>query len=55
MEQLGTSQHDPNPFQQVQGQNIKETKQSVLKSMFYIGNTPFDQVINKQLQLVVVF
>lgn len=44
MEQLGTSANEPSPFQGVQGQNIKETKPSLLKTMFYIDNTPFDQV-----------
>ncbi|XP_037950079.1 uncharacterized protein LOC119681077 [Teleopsis dalmanni] len=51
MEQLGTSENDPSPFQGIQGQNIKETKQSVLKTMFFIGNTPFDQLLTGSLKI----
>lgn len=44
MEQLGTSENEPSPFQGVQGQNIKETKPTLLKTMFFIDQNPFDQV-----------
>ncbi|KAM7356914.1 uncharacterized protein ACRADG_002479 isoform 2-T2 [Cochliomyia hominivorax] len=51
MEQLGTSQNEPSPFQGVQGQNIKETKPSLLKTMFFIENAPFDQLLTGSLKI----
>ncbi|XP_017126773.1 uncharacterized protein LOC108145722 isoform X1 [Drosophila elegans] len=51
LEQLGTGDNDPSPFQGVQGQNIKEAKTSVLRSMFFIGNTPFDQLLTGSLKI----
>lgn len=49
MEQLGTSENKPSEFQGVRGQNIKETKPTLLKTMFFIENTPFDQVRKNSL------
>lgn len=52
LEQLGTGDNDPSPFQGVQGQNIKEAKTSVLRSMFFIGNnTPFDQLLTGSMKI----
>lgn len=51
LEQLGTADNEPSPFQGVLGQNIKEAKSSVLKSMFFIGNAPFDQLLTGSLKI----
>ncbi|XP_068149227.1 uncharacterized protein [Drosophila tropicalis] len=51
LEQLGIAD-EPSPFQGVQGQKINESKTSVLKSMFFIGNnTPFDQLLTGSLKI----
>ncbi|XP_075163456.1 uncharacterized protein LOC142236091 [Haematobia irritans] len=51
MEQLGTSENEPSPFQGAQGQNIKETKAPLLKTMFFIDQHPFDQLLTGALKI----
>ncbi|XP_055846207.1 uncharacterized protein LOC129912111 [Episyrphus balteatus] len=50
-QQLNITDTEPNDFQAIQGQNIKEIRPSILKSMFYIGNTPFDQLLTGSLRI----
>ena len=44
LQQLGASEIEMSEFRNMAGQNIKEEEQSLLKNMFFIGHTPFDQV-----------
>ncbi|XP_037890187.1 uncharacterized protein LOC119637868 [Glossina fuscipes] len=48
---LKGSEWPKNPFPSVQGQNIIETKMSLLKNMFYIDDAPFDQLLTDSLKI----
>ncbi|XP_059216379.1 uncharacterized protein LOC106093356 isoform X1 [Stomoxys calcitrans] len=51
MEQLGTTENEPSPFQGAHGQNIKENKSTLLKTMFFIDQHPFDQLLTGSLKI----
>uniref|UniRef100_A0A1A9ZA38 Uncharacterized protein n=1 Tax=Glossina pallidipes TaxID=7398 RepID=A0A1A9ZA38_GLOPL len=48
---LKGSERSKDPFQGVQGQNIIETKTSLLKNMFYVDDAPFDQLLTDSLKI----
>ncbi|XP_055911935.1 uncharacterized protein LOC129945964 [Eupeodes corollae] len=50
-QQLHVTDMDPSDSSSIQGQNITEVKTSILRSMFFIGNTPFDQLLTGSLKI----
>ncbi|XP_055373568.1 uncharacterized protein LOC129606945 [Condylostylus longicornis] len=51
LQQLGVSSLETNEFQPLPGQKIQEDEQPLLKTMFYIGLTPFDQLLTGGLKI----